>query len=313
MSAAPTLSVITVSWNVRELLLQCMQSVAASCAAMPYEHIVVDNASDDGSADAVEREFPDAVLIRNTDNAGFARANNVAARRARGRYLLFLNPDTKVLDDALPVMVQTMERRQEIGVLGSKLLRGDLRWSRDMGYRAPTLRTVFNECLMLSRLIPFPALVPGIMRSTDFEGLERCDWVSGASLMVRREIAEQEPWNEEIFFFAEEIEHCDRIRRRGWEICCTADARVIHYSGSSMAKQSTDFLDGKASGLAVYLRKRRGPLVAWIAVQTVRLGYLSRVLYHRASYRLNGDPASLEKSRRLRQYLRLDSRGNRVR
>ena len=305
MSAEIPLSVITVSWNVKDLLLECIRSAAQSANGMGFEHIVIDNASDDGSAAAVEREFPHVVLIRNQENTGFACANNIAARRARGRYLLFLNPDTKVLDDALPTMVGILDAQPQIGVLGSKLLTSDLSWSRDMGYRAPTLRTLINECLMLSRLIPIPALVPGIMRSADFEGLEECDWVSGASMMVRREIPEM--WNEEIFFFAEEIDYCDRVRQGGWKVCCTADARVVHYSGSSMSKQSTDFLDGRTSGMAVYLRQHRGPATATIGLQAIRLGYLSRIAYHRLAYRVSRNPAALEKSRRLRQYLRLDA------
>jgi N-acetylglucosaminyl-diphospho-decaprenol L-rhamnosyltransferase len=204
-------------------------------------------------------------------------------------------------------MTECMERHPDIGVLGSKLLDARMRWSRDMGYRAPTLRTVINEYFSLSRLIPLPSIFPGIVRSRDVRGLEDCDWVSGASLMARREVLERDLWDEAIFFFAEEIEFCDRVRERGWRVCTLADARVVHYSGMSMSKQSEDFLKGKVSGLAVYLRRRRGPLAAALALKAVRFSFLARSLGHRAVYLLSGNPSSAQKSRRLRQYLELDS------
>ena len=204
--ASLTLSVITVNWNVRDLLLDSMASVAASAGPIAFEHIVVDNASTDGSVEAIASRFPAAVVVPNRHNPGFGAANNQAARLARGRYLLFLNPDTIVLGDALQVLIRILDEQPRIGALGSRLVDGNGRWSRDMGYAAPSLRTVVNDYLQLSRIVPVPRLFPGIVRSTDVTALEDCDWVSGAALMVRREVAEQELWSDHIFFFAEDIE-----------------------------------------------------------------------------------------------------------
>ena len=303
--ASLDLSVITVNWNVRDLLLDAMASVAASAGPLTWEHIVVDNASTDGSVDAIARRFPGAVVIANQDNPGFGPANNQAARVARGRYLLFLNPDTRVLGDALQVMVRVMDEHLTIGALGSRLVDADLHWSRDMGYAAPSLRTVVNDYLQLARLTRAPRLFPGIVRSTDVTRLEDCEWVSGAALMVRRSVAEVELWNEAIFFFAEDIEYCDRIRRRGWRVTVTPEASIVHLSGQSMAKAPEDFLSDKVSGLAQFLRERQGPVAASLAVRTIAFSLLARSLAHRVRYWLNGDPASLHKSRRLRQYHQL--------
>src|SRR2546426_11508228 len=101
-------SVVIVSWNVRDFLLDCMASVLESAGSIPVEIIVVDNASSDGSAEAVEARFPSAVVIRNAGNAGVTRANNQGIRVARGRHILFLNPDTRGLRDPLPVVVRVM-------------------------------------------------------------------------------------------------------------------------------------------------------------------------------------------------------------
>lgn len=304
------LSVVTVSWNVRECLVECIRSVARSAGEMPYEHVVVDNASSDGSADVVERLFPAVRVIRNAENVGYGRANNLAARQARGRHVLFLNPDTAVLGDALPVMVGILERDRGIGALGARILDSRGRWSREMGYRAPTLRTVINDFLLLSRVLPLPRLVPGIVRSRDLAGLEESEWVCGACLMVRREVLEQELWNEDIFMFAEELEYCERIRRRGWRICSTAEANVIHHSGRSISMQRDDFLAGKASALAGYVRAHQGRAAAWVAIHVIRLSLLVRCLYHRGVYRMRRDESALRKSDRLRKILMLEDAGD---
>jgi GT2 family glycosyltransferase len=296
------LSVVIVNWNVKDYLLECLRSVVQSTATIRSELIVVDNASTDGSADAVQQHFSHVRVVRNQENVGLARANNQGAKISRGRYVVFLNPDTKVLDDALPKMVETLNENPRIGGLGCKLLTAEMHWSREMGFRVPTVRTVTNEFLGLSRLLPIPSLFPGIVLSRDFRGLVDTDWVCGACFMVRREVLDQELWNEEIFLYTEDIEFSDRIRMRGWRICCTADARVIHYSGKSTFQQSADFLTGKTSAFTTYLRDRQGPLAAWIGIGAIRLGLWLRGFYHSAAYRVHGDVASLEKSKKLKQY-----------
>src|SRR5262249_31578276 len=159
------LSVVTVGWNSMEDLPVAIRSVAASAiaAGMSFEHILIDNASTDGSPEAVEREFPHMIVIRNEGNDGFSRANSKAALMSRGRFVLFLNPDTEVLGDALPRMVEVMERHPEIGILGPKLLDSNRRWSPDMGYRFPTLRTLVNTYFGLSHFAPYPRLFPGMV------------------------------------------------------------------------------------------------------------------------------------------------------
>jgi hypothetical protein len=299
-------SVITVSWNVRELLLDCIASVFASAGALKAEMIVVDNASADGSADAVAQRFPDVVVIRNTENAGFARANNQGLAVAHGRHILFLNPDTRVVGDAIPQMVRLMDQTPAIGAVGAKLLTKELRWSRDNGFRLPTLRTVVNDYLKLTSLLPFPRLVPGIVRSADFTGVDDCDWVSGAAIMVRRAVAETERWDESIFFFAEDIEYCRRIGRAGWRVTALGNACVVHDSGRSMVKQNDAFLANRVSATARLLGAETHPASAWLAVRIIRVSLLARSHVHRLMYWWSGDTASLDKSRRLRQYLSLE-------
>jgi GT2 family glycosyltransferase len=301
-----TLSIVTVSWNSEEFLADCISSSARSAGAMPYEHIVVDNASTDAGADLVERRFPEVSLTRNPENVGFARASNLGASKARGKYVLFLNPDTVVLEDALPRLVSRLEQDPGVGAVSAKLVRADGSLSGDNGYRAPTLFTLANTFLGLGRLSPIPRLAPGIVRSRDFSELSDCDWVSGACLMTRRELFERERWNEEIFFFGEDVEYCHRIRQRGLRVTALGDARVIHHSGASMSRQSLEFLAGKTSGIALHLRREHGAATAWLGTRIIWLGCLLRGIRHRLLYRLGAGGASLNKARRLHQYSRLD-------
>jgi GT2 family glycosyltransferase len=206
-------------------------------------------------------------------------------------------------------MVAEMDRQRDIGILGPKLLDAERRWSRDMGDRLPTLRTLANTYLGFSALPP-GQLFRGIVRNRDFDAFEECGWVCGAALMVRREVLERQRWHEGIFFFGEDVEYCDRVRRDGFRICATPDARVIHYSGKSMRKQSVAFLSGQSSGIAVYLRERKGPLTTWAGVRVIWLGYWLRSLRCRLSYRLGARSSSLQKDQRLQQYLHLDRAGS---
>ncbi|MFP5503976.1 MAG: glycosyltransferase family 2 protein, partial [Candidatus Sericytochromatia bacterium] len=121
----PLLSILIVNWNTRDLLLDCLRSLREAAIAMPFELIVVDNASTDGSAEAVSRAFPEARLIANAENVGFARANNQALAESRGELLLLLNPDTVVAPGQIERMLGYMQAHPRCGILGPKLLNPD--------------------------------------------------------------------------------------------------------------------------------------------------------------------------------------------
>jgi len=134
-SDLPLMSVVTVTFNSAEYIKGCLGSVGDDAAALGVEHIVVDNGSRDGSADIVRREFPAAVVVENRENRGFTAANNQGAEKARGRYVVFLNPDTIVPRGTFGTMVDILERRSDIGVLAPRLVDERGRFSLDMGHR----------------------------------------------------------------------------------------------------------------------------------------------------------------------------------
>lgn len=228
------LSIVIVSWNVRDLLRACLASIKDSRLCQSFEVFVVDNASSDGSADMVAREFPWVNLLRNSANAGFTRGNNQALALCRGRYVLFLNPDTRVEDDALAAMVAYMDAHPATGALGPQLRYGDgsLQSSRR---RFPTFGTALFESTPLTWHWPGnPWAARYHMAGTPDDQTQPVDWVVGAALLARRAVVEQiGGFDEGYFMYSEELDWCRRASQAGWGTVYLPVARVIHYEGKS--------------------------------------------------------------------------------
>jgi GT2 family glycosyltransferase len=232
------LSIIIVNWNVRDLLRDCLRSVDAGRGALEVEVIVVDSASADSSADMVAGEFPWVRLVRCEENVGFPRGNNIGLAQARGEYLLLLNPDTVVLDDALTVLMEYLAANPETGVVGPQLLNpdGSIQSSRR---RFPTVATGFLESTWLE------GLAPGVLRRyyaldlPDDQPAE-VDWLTGACLMVPRAVYERAGGLDEGYFmYSEELDWCRRIRALGYRVVYYPRARIIHHVGKSSEQAVT--------------------------------------------------------------------------
>ena len=190
-----SISVVTVTFNSEDHIGGCIASVARNAAGMAVEHVVIDNASKDATARIVTDQFPSVIFVQNELNRGLTVANNQGTGLARGRYVVFLNPDTIVPDGTFRTMLDIMERTPGIGVLAPRLVDEHRRFlPAHMGHRAPTAWTLINTFLLLNRLSD--DIFPGILRSKDVRGLEDCDWACGACLMVRRDVANNFPWRE---------------------------------------------------------------------------------------------------------------------
>jgi GT2 family glycosyltransferase len=239
-SSQPDLSVVVVNWNAGPLLRSCLESVRDESASVRLEVLVVDNASTDGSVGLIEALFPEVRLIANAENLGFAAANNQAVRQASGRYILLLNPDTRLQPGALRTMVEYMDEHRTVGVLACQLLNADGSVQISCS-RFPTLGTVAMDCLGLSRLFPGTRLFAGLkMTYWDHSDERDVDQPSGACLLIRREV-----WNEigsldeRFFMYFEEVDFCYRAKKAGWGIRFTPAAQVVHYGGES-TRQNLD-------------------------------------------------------------------------
>ncbi len=232
MDSLPDLSILIVNWNVRDLLRECLRSIAAGRGNLTLELIVVDSASADGSADMVATEFPWVTLIRCAENVGFPRGNNIALARARGRALLLLNPDTVIVGNALPTLLAYLDAHPDVGVVGPQLLNPDAS-VQSSRRRFPTVLTGYFESTWLQ------GLAPGLLRryyALDLpdDASADVDWLMGACLLVPRAVYEQVGGLDEGYFmYSEELDWCRRIKATGRRVVYYPAAQVIHHAGQS--------------------------------------------------------------------------------
>jgi hypothetical protein len=271
----PTLSVVIVSWNVRALLQRALTSTRRSWGARDdLELIVVDNGSTDGSVAMLQQAFPAVELITNTTNRGFSSANNQGLARASGDYLLLLNPDTEIVDDALPRMVEYMERHPRVGMLGPQLRfpEGDVQSSRR---RFPTLPILFLESTWLQGLLPRRRLARYYVQDRPDDQTQPVDWITGAAMLTRRPVLEAVGGLDERFFmYSEELDWCRRVKDAGWEIHYYPKAQIIHYEGKSSEQVVPARHVYFQSSKVQYARKYHGRLTAellrfWLLSQYV--------------------------------------------
>ena len=284
------LSVVIVNWNTCDMLRRCLASVYAQSINLSLEVIVVDNASHDESVQMVAAEFPETIVIANERNVGFATANNQGIRSSSGRYVVLLNPDTKIVDDALETMVEYMEQHPEVGVTGPRLIlpNGAIQGGA-AGYE-PTPWTIFSYAFMLYRLLPVHMRSLWLAKKHYLQREVSVDWIAGACMMVRREAIEQVGLMDDGFFmYAEDMEWCHRIRTRGWRIVCLCQTRVIHYIGGSAHQKGSEFLGQNVRGLDRYYRQQYKPsTVTWMHLWGAA-GFALRAVLYQVLHVFSGD------------------------
>jgi GT2 family glycosyltransferase len=237
--ATRDLSIVIVSYNTRDILRECLRSVVER-TDVPFEVIVVDNASRDGSARMVREEFPEVRLISNSRNEGYSCANNQGFRVSRGRYILLLNSDTIVLPGTLRSLVEFLEDHPDVGIAGCRLERpnGDL----DLACRRsfPTPMVSLCRFLTLSRVFPSSRrLARYNLTYLDPAGSYEVDSIVGAFMLVRREVIEQMGGLDESYFmYGEDLDWCYRARQQDWRVWYVGSERVIHYKGASSSQES---------------------------------------------------------------------------
>lgn len=260
------ISVVIVSYNTRDLLRECLASLRAGASGLTAEVFVVDNASRDGSAEMVESDFPQVVLIRNPDNRGYAAANNLALARASGRYAILLNPDTLVRPEAFTELVRFMDAHPRAGYCGPRLVSGD-------GSHQSSARRFPTPCTGAWNMLGWDTRRPHSRHAQDLHRVGgdrvemRAGWMTGACLLARREaIAQAGLLDEGYFMYFEEVDWCRRMAAAGWEGWYVPSAEVVHYGGQSSAPPPADapfFGNRPAYWVASrrrYLRRHHGRL-----------------------------------------------------
>ncbi len=226
------LSIVVVNWNTNDLLGDCLNSIYGNPPEGEFEVIVVDNASTDGSQDVIKTNFPQVKLIANDQNLGFSRANNQAIRASRGEYILLLNSDTVVSDDALGKMIRFMDEHPEAGVASCTLLLSDGTPQPFIHGKDPTLGYLIRRILRM--------LLKGRFMH-DWRGAEviETDWVTGACMMVRKRVIDEVGLlDENMFMYFEDNDWCYRMRKKGWKIYYYPFVQITHLCGRSADRPS---------------------------------------------------------------------------
>jgi hypothetical protein len=246
------LSIIVVNWNSVVFLQKCLSSVQSSVAGISYEIIVVDNASYDGSREIVKKEFPSVVYIQAPRNEGFAKANNLGFQVSTGRNILFLNPDTEVVGPAIRTMLGTLDSDKKAGAAGAKLLNSDGSVQTSCIQAFPTILNQILDFDLLRRMFPRASMWGCASLFTALPGPFEVEVISGACLMVKREVLEAVGlFDPRYFMYSEDVDLCFRIRRGGWKNYFVETAIVTHHGGQSSSKAS------ESEFTAVMLRESR--------------------------------------------------------
>ena len=256
-NATTPYSIVVVSYNTLEMTEACIRSVLTEAQSNDFELIVIDNASNDGSADMIEKEFAHQVrLIRSPHNLGFAKANNVAAEEATGELLLLLNPDTVVLDHAIDCLVEFAAEHDDADVWGGRTVFADGSLNATSCWRFMSLWSVFAQAIGLSALLR----QSDIFNAEAYGGWKRdhvreVDFITGCFLLIRRGLWQRlGGFDESFFMYAEEADLCYRARKLGAQPLFTPEATIIHFGGASESVLSGK-IERLFSGKITFMKK----------------------------------------------------------
>ena len=270
----PVISVIIVSYNTRELTIECLQAVYSNLGNITAEIWVVDNNSRDGTVDAIQLQFPDVNVIKNERNAGFGAANNIAMRRSRGKYFLLLNSDAFLTRGAIDSMLSCAEHHPNAAVIGPRLSNADDSLQVSC-FPFPSPVRAWLENLWISSLFSHNTSF-GDYRRWPHDSEQAVDSVIGACMLVRREAFDQTGGFDGAFFmYQEETDWQKTLRERGWIVYFTPHARVTHLGGASGKDEVTrinahffeslDYYESKHHGTVGLLSLRAAMIIGCFA------------------------------------------------
>lgn len=251
------LSVVIVSYNVYHFLDNCLRSVRQAMRNIDGEIIVVDNASVDQTPELVRQHFPEVNIIANTDNRGFAVANNQGIRASKGDFILILNPDTVIGEETLGVCLNFFDQHPNAGAVGVKMLDGSGRFLPESKRGLPTLRASFMKMSGLYRLFPRSAVwnsyYQGHIREDE---IAETEILTGAFMMVRRAAMEATGgFDEDFFMYGEDIDLSYRIKKAGYSVWYLPDTHIIHYKGESTRKTTVNYIMTFYRAMLIFAQK----------------------------------------------------------
>jgi GT2 family glycosyltransferase len=298
------LSIIFVNWNCVAYTEQAIASILDTTEGIDYEVIVVDNDSADAPCQKLTSRFPWIRLLLSKDNIGFGRANNLGASISTGKYLLFLNPDTLILNNALERMIAALDATVLGGAIGCRLFNSDGTLQTSC---VQTFPTILNQLLALdwmqNRFPALPLWGKQALYSTTPHVIHEVEVVSGAAILVKRDVFESVGgFHPRYFMFTEEVDLCYSIYRAGWKVLYCGDAHITHFGGQSTKAREDNFADiTMRDSIFRFLRRHRGTLYASMYRFALLLSAICRIvllfclLLVTAIFRYPGNPHTVLK------------------
>lgn len=229
------LSIVIVSYNTKDFLKNCIQSIYDTAKDLSFEIVVVDNDSKDGSVELIEKEFKDVILIKNKENLGFSKANNIGVKETTGKYVLFLNSDTVVHENTLKEMIRFMETHEKAGAATCKVLlsNGKLDDASHRGF--PTPWNALSHFFGLSKILGQTKFFGGYnLGYLSLEKEHEIDALAGAFMFVKRKAGEEVNWwDEDYFFYGEDLDFCYMLKQKQWKIFYVPSVSILHFKGVS--------------------------------------------------------------------------------
>lgn len=273
-------SIIVVNWNTRDILRDCLKSVFDQTQDITFEVIVIDNASSDDSVQMIKSEFPQVILIENSENRGFAVANNQGIEIAKGQYVLLLNSDTIVLDGSIQKTLTFADLHPNTAVVGCRVLNPD-KSLQPTCFMYPSLLNLFLASTYLYKIFP----------RNRFLGREQMTWwarddirevevITGCFMLVRKEaIAQVGMMDESFFMYAEETDWCYRFKNAGWKLLFTPDAQIIHLGGQSSKKAKGAMDLQLRAGILQFVLKHKDLFQYRVSCILISLFFIMRLPY----------------------------------
>jgi len=273
-------SIIIVAWNVRDFLHHCLDSVYKETKGIEFEVIYIDNASTDGSVEMVTEKFPQVKIIKNDENKGFTVANNQGMEIARGRYILLLNSDTVILDNAIAKTVEIADAHPDTAVVGCRVLNPD-RTLQPTGFIFPSILNMLLSFTYLYKLFPKSKFFGReLMTWWDRNDQREIDVVTGCYMLVRRDAIEQVGMMDERYFiYCEEVDWCYRFKKNGWKILFTPEPKIIHYGGQTVKQMKRKFQFQLMGSKLIFMKLHKGKLKFVLACFLIALFFLLRIPY----------------------------------
>jgi len=272
-------SAVIVSWNARGHLVNCLNSLLANKRGR-CEIIVVDNNSTDGSPEMVENQFPHVKLIRNKENLGFAKANNIGIRVCTGRYICLINSDVIVLEGCIDNLMEFMDKNQLVGMAGPRILNPDhtLQFSC---FHFPGIRNNLSQALGLNKLFPKSSFFSEqTMKYWPHDCERRVDVLNGCFLMIRRKAMDKVGLlDENFFFYGEDIDWCKRFNDAGWDVKFYPGAEAIHFGGASSGNAPVRFYIELQKADLQYWEKHHGLFGRYAYAMIILFRQTLRIIY----------------------------------